>query len=378
MMSVFVVLCAVMALVAIFLVAYPLLKPLPPATAKDETPAPKAAPLAFAVSVILALAAVALYASINNYPWQNPQMAQAVPAGHGQMGQGASMQEATAALEARLAANPSDAEGWRMLGRTYLVSGDAIKAASAYERARSLSATRDTSLELDLAEALVLGDDPAQQGRARQIIDEALAVDPMSQKALWYRGVMASRAGDADTAKTSWLKLVEQNPPAEIREVLAAQLRELGVEIGPAAGAAAAPVAMGSMGAAGAMGGSGAGAAAPKGRTVRITVKVDPALADKVRPGLPLFVSAREPGIPGPPIAAVRVTTDQLPATVVLSDANTMIEGRDLSSVNDVEVVARVAFSGEVATRSGDLLGTAVQKKGGGEELEVLISKVQP
>jgi cytochrome c-type biogenesis protein CcmH len=376
-MSVFVVLCAVMALVAIFLVAYPLLKPLPP-EAKGATPAPKAAPLAFAVSVILALAAVALYASINNYPWQNPQIAAAVPPGHGQAGQGASMQEATAALEAKLAANPNDAEGWRMLGRTYLVSGDAARAAGAYERARSLSATRDPGLELDLAEALVLTDDPAQQGRARQIIDDALAADPMSQKALWYRGVMASRAGDTEIAKSSWLKLVEQNPPPEIREVLAAQLRELGVEIGPTAGAAPAPVAMGSMGASSAMGGSVAGAVAPKGRTVRVTVKVDPALADKVRPGLPLFVSAREPGIPGPPIAAVRVTTDQLPATVVLSDANTMIEGRDLSSVNDVEVVARVAFSGEVATRSGDLLGTAVQKKGGGEELEVLISKVQP
>jgi cytochrome c-type biogenesis protein CcmH len=376
-MSVFVVLCAVMALVAIFLVAYPLLKPLP-ATAKGDTPAPRAAPLAFAVSVVLALAAVALYASINNYPWQNPQIAQAVPAGHGEMGQGASMQDATAALEARLAANPNDAEGWRMLGRTYLVSGDAVRAAGAYERARSLSATRDPGLELDLAEALVLGDDPAQQGRARQIVDEALVADPMSQKALWYRGVMASRAGDTETAKTSWLKLVEQNPPPEIREVLAAQLRELGVDIGSSAGAAAAPVAMGSMGASSAMGGSGAGGVAPKGRTVRVTVKVDPALQDKVRPGLPLFVSAREPGIPGPPIAAVRVTTDQLPATVVLSDANTMIEGRDLSSINDVEVVARVAFSGEVATRSGDLLGTAVQKKGGGEELEVLISKVQP
>jgi cytochrome c-type biogenesis protein CcmH len=377
-MSVFVVVCAVMALVAIFLVAYPLLKPLPPA-ARDEAPAPKATPLAFALSVVLALAAVALYASINNYPWQNPQIAAAVPPGHGEMGQGASMQEATATLEARLAANPNDAEGWRMLGRTYLVSGDAVKAAGAYERARSLSATRDPGLELDLAEALVLTDDPAQQPRARQIIDEALAADAMSQKALWYRGVMASRAGDSETAKTSWLKLVEQNPPPEIREVLAAQLRELGVEIGPTAGApAAAPVAMGSMGASRAMGGTGAGAVAPKGRTVRITVKLDPALAAKVRPGLPLFVSAREPGIPGPPIAAVRLTTDQLPTTVVLSDANTMIEGRDLSSVNDVEVVARVAFSGEVATRSGDLLGTAVHKKGGGEELEVLISKVQP
>src|SRR5512134_966214 len=109
-MSVFVVLCAVMALVAIFLVAYPLLKPLP-AVAKGEAPAPKAAPLAFALSVGLALAAVALYASLHNYPWQNPQIAAAVPPGHGQAGQGASMQEATAALEAKLAANPNDAEG---------------------------------------------------------------------------------------------------------------------------------------------------------------------------------------------------------------------------------------------------------------------------
>jgi cytochrome c-type biogenesis protein CcmH len=373
-MPVFVVLCALMALVAIFLVAYPLLKPLP-AAAKDGPVAPKAAPLAFALSVVLALAAVALYASLNSYPWQNPQMAAAVPPGHGQPNQGGSMDEATASLETRLAANPNDAEGWRMLGRTYLVSGNPVKAAAAYERAAALSAVKDIGLQLDIAEALVLADDPAQQGRARQIIDAALAQDANSQKALWYRGVMASRAGDVETAKTSWLKLVEQNPPPEIREVIVAQLRELGVQV---PGASAAPVAMGAMGGAGPMGGQGAGEVAPQGRTVRITVKVDQALADKVKPGLPLFVSAREPGIPGPPIAAVRVTTDQLPGPIVLSDANTMIQGRDLSSINDVEIVARVAFSGEVATRSGDLIGSAVQKKGAGEDLEVVISRVQP
>jgi cytochrome c-type biogenesis protein CcmH len=74
----------------------------------------------------------------------------------------------------------------------------------------------------------------------------------------------------------------------------------------------------------------------------------------------------------------VRLTSEQLPTTVVLSDANTMIEGRDLSSVNDVEVVARVALGGDVAIRSGDLLGSVVQKKGSGEDLEVVISRVQP
>ena len=97
-----------------------------------------------------------------------------------------------------------------------------------------------------------------------------------------------------------------------------------------------------------------------------------------MKPGVTLFVAAREPGIPGPPIAATRITTDDLPATVVLSDANTMIEGRDLSSVNDVEIVARVAFGGTPMTASGDLIGRALQKKGGGENLDVVINQVQP
>jgi hypothetical protein len=55
-----------------------------------------------------------------------------------------------------------------------------------------------------------------------------------------------------------------------------------------------------------------------------------------------------------------------------------MVDGRNLSSVNDVEVIARVAFGGDVMTASGDLLGSAIQKKGGPEDLSVSISKVQP
>jgi hypothetical protein len=67
-----------------------------------------------------------------------------------------------------------------------------------------------------------------------------------------------------------------------------------------------------------------------------------------------------------------------LPASVVLSDANAMIEGRDLSSVADLEIVARVAFGGTAVTQSGDLTGRAIQKKGGSEAVAVVIDKVQP
>jgi len=384
-MTAFIAVVALMVLAAIALLIYPLVGPVP-AAVKGEPVPPKAAPLAFALAVAVGLGAVALYSQINNFPWDNPVSAESLPPGHGALDAGGSMDEVAATLEARLQKEPNDFEGWRMLGRTYLVSGDAAKAAAAYEKANSVSPQKDMALMLDLAEALVLTDDPAAQPRAKAIIDEALASDAGNQKALWYQGVMAVRAGDNETAKRNWTKLLEDNPPPEIREVIASQLRELGVDVpaGTAAGPAGPAMAENSaappagMGGAGAMGGGMGGDVAPKGRTVRISVKIDPSIAAKLKPGVPLFIAAREPGIPGPPIAATRISSDDLPATVVLSDANTMIEGRDLSSVNDVEIVARVAFGGTAVTASGDLIGRSVQKKGAAEELDVVINQVQP
>ena len=379
MPSVFLVVVALMVVAAIALVIYPLLRP-QPSPVPGEPAVPKAAPLAFALAVAVGLGAIGLYAKVNNFPWDNPVAAEALPAGHGEMGAVGAMNEVTATLEARLAKDPSDREGWRMLGRTYLVGGNAVKAAESYEKANALAPEKDIDLQLDLAEALVLTDDPAMQPRAKAIIDDALAADAGNQKALWYQGVIAVRAGDNETAKKNWTKLLEGNPPPEIREVIATQLKELGVDVPAATGAAASPAvaaAGGGMGA-GPVGGGMEGAGAPTGRTIRISVKVDPSLAGKVKPGTTLFVAAREPGIPGPPIAATRITTDDLPAVVVLSDADTMIAGRDLSSVNDVEIVARIAYGGTAVTAAGDLIGRAVQKKGGSENLDVVINQVQP
>jgi cytochrome c-type biogenesis protein CcmH len=293
------------------------------------------------------------------------------------------MNEVMSQLEARLAANPGDVEGWQMLGRTYLVTGDAAKAADAYRKALELNA-EDPALKLDLAEALILTEDPAVQGQAKQIVDAAIAADASNGKALWYSGVMAIRAGDRETAKARWSEVLEQNPPEDIRQIIVAQLAELGVEV-PAT-AAASPSAMGA-GAGGAMaGGMGGGMAssgaddgpAPAGRTIRISISVDPKIAGKLQPGTPLFVAARQPGIPGPPLAAVRLSSDQLPTTVVLSDANSMMEGRNLSSVDDVELVARVAFGGTAVTASGDLVGKVSQKKGGATDVAIVIDQVAP
>jgi len=368
----FLIVCVVMVVAALALLLVPLLRNVP-GEGKKKEPLPRSVPLAVVLMVGLPLAAAAFYGSASNYPWNNPGLLGTAPGGHAQ--DGGSMDEVVAQLEARLRANPGDLEGWRMLGRSYLVSNRFDQAVAAYEKASSLTGGKNAEIELDLAEALVLTEKPAAQAKARGIIDAALAADENNQKALWYSGVMAARAGDGGTAKERFTKLLETDPPPQIREILLAQLDKLGAPVP----AATPPSGMGGMGA-GMGGASGAApaAAAATGRTIRIAVKLDPALASKLRPGATVFVSAREAGIPGPPIAAVRITSDELPATVVLSDANSMIEGRSLSSVDEVQVVARVAFGGTPMTASGDLVGQASHRKGAPADLSVVIDKVAP
>jgi cytochrome c-type biogenesis protein CcmH len=367
----FLIVCAVMVVAALVLLLVPLLREDKP-VAKGEKPAMRAVPMAVALMIALPLAAAAIYGITSNYPWDNPTVLASGAAGHAQ--DAGSMEQVISQLEARLAKSPGDQEGWRMLGRSYLVTGRLQDAVNAYQKASAISGGKDPGVELDLAEALVLADDPARQPKAKAIIDAALAADPGNQKALWYSGLMARRADDPETAKMQWTKLLEANPPPEIRQILVAQLEQLGVVV-PASASAPSPsggMAMG-MGAAGADAG-----ATPSGRTIRVAVSVDPSLAASLRPGSVVFVSAREAGIPGPPLAAVRLSSDDLPTTVVLSDANAMVEGRNLSSVDEVQVVARVAYGGTAVTASGDLVGEARHTKAQAPDLSVVIDKVAP
>ena len=369
-MTEFFVLCAAMLVAALLMLLRPLVRgALPQGDGEAARPATGAA---VALAVVLPLAAAAVYALVSNYPWQDPRLLGAGAQTAHQQGAG-SMDEATRSLEARLAQSPDDLEGWQMLARTYLVTGQPAKAASALERALELAGGDDPDIELDLAEALVVSADPSVQDRARSIVDAALAANADNGKALWYSGVIALRSGDEETARQRWLRMSEQEMPDEIRAMVNEQLAALGVEApasapvgerGPMMAAASPPVAP--------------DAAPATGRMLNVSVSVDPALASKLPPGTPLFVSARQPGIPGPPLAAVRLTTDVMPVTVTLSDANSMIEGRNLSSVEDVEIVARVALGGSVMTSSGDLIGNVIHAKGSAPDLTVVIDQVAP
>ena len=351
-MTVFFLAAAAMLVAALALILVPLLRRRPETT-EEVSPAP-ATLTGVITAIVVPIVAVGLYLGITSYPWRGEGSSSATPSAHP-----ASIEEAIARIEAQLATHPDDATGWRMLGRSRVMTGQYAQAVTAYDKAIALTGGLDPGLRLDLAEALVLTNDAAAQRRARQIIDEVLDSDPVNQKALWYSGVIALRSDDAATAKRRFRALLAQEPPGEIRGILETQLAAL-EGVTPAQRP-----------------GDGAATSAPpaRGRTIQVAVSIDQALASRLKTVVPVFVSARQPGIPGPPLAAVRLTSDALPATIELSDANSMIEGRNLSSVDEVEVSARVAFGGTAITAPGDLVGSARSRRSPQEKIAITIDK---
>jgi cytochrome c-type biogenesis protein CcmH len=168
-----------------------------------------------------------------------------------------------------------------------------------------------------------------------------LALEPNSEKALFFAAIAAQRRGERDLAVERYRRMLAQEPPPNIRAIIDAQIRALGAE--PAAGpAAAGPV-----------------AAVPE---VLVSVSIAPALAEAVRAdqdasdGAVVFVFIRRPGESGPPLAAKRIAA-RLPFEVRLNESDAMLPGVTLQVGETVEVSARVARDGNATPRSGDPVG---------------------
>jgi cytochrome c-type biogenesis protein CcmH len=112
---------------------------------------------------------------------------------------------------------------------------------------------------------------------------------------------------------------------------------------------------------------------------IEVAVTLDDALRDQVMPGDTLFVYARAPAGPRMPLAIVRLSAADLPATVTLDDSSAMMPNMKLSTFEEVLVLARISRSGDAMTRSGDLQGsTGPVRVEGSARVEVVIDTRAP
>jgi len=344
-MVTFVLLAAALTVAGVIAVAIPLLRVGVAAAAPG--PAPWAA---VAATVLLVIGSAVLYVSWSNWPWR------AVTPGD-------SPQSMVARLARELEQNPRNLDGWLMLGRSYIALQEYPLALRAFERADRLSDGKNADALTGEAEALALTDESELNGRAGRLIERALALAPDSGKALFFGGAVAARRGDLPLARARFLKLLTMDPPADMRPLIEQQINSIDARLAGAAPVAAAGV-------------PPPPAAASPGAQVRVNVTLAPSLAAAVGAS-PLFVFVRDPAHPGPPLAVKRLES-RFPQVVSLAPSDAMIPGRAFAPGQSVQVVARIARSGNPVGASGDPLGEVTYQVGRDGLVSLVIDHLMP
>lgn len=347
-MTTFIAICALLTAAAVALLVRPLLWP----AHAGAVPTPRSGIAATVVGAVMPLAAFAIYFLATSWSWD--------PARHAGTAAAGDLQQMVAQLQGRLANQPDDIEGWKLLGRSATVMGDYGLAREAFEHANEKAQGKDPEALVGFAESLVLNDEREIDGRAAGMFEQALAIEPDNARALWYGGIVAYRRGDLPLAQQRWVELQNHDLPPDLRQVVAERLAEIDRAQGktaPAVAAAAAP--------------------APAKGSIVLSIEISPSLTGKVPQGATLFVIARR-GEGGPPLAVVRRAAGAWPQRVSLSDADAMLPGVSLASGGALKVIARVSGSGQPVAVSGDLFGEAIYDFTTASPASITIDRIVP
>lgn len=354
-MTAFAIVCAALLLVTLVWTTLPLWRPRPTV---DATATRRERRVSSTV-VVLAVTGLAagMYFQLSNWNWQAVETASV---------QSAEVDRMLAQLESKLAANPQDIESWVLLGRSYFTLEKLPRAIEAYQRAYDLSRGENVEATIGLGESLAMLDQASLTGRAGELFNEALRRAPNHPKALWYGGIAALQAGDLKLGRDRLQMLLAHEPPPQLRTILEQQIQDLNQQIGEAGEGGAAATAT-------------TPAAAAQKRTIQVSVSIAPAIRQQLKGVTPLFILARDPAAPGPPLAVQRHSSAEAPLTLELSEADAMMPTRTLASASRVQVVARLSLSGAPQQRSGDFYGEADYEFGKDTgTLQIVIDRTVP
>lgn len=314
----------------------------------EETELLKPSTLTIAViAILMPVFVIGLYLKlgdidvIKNVPEQNPH--QAV---NGEMH---SIDDMVEKLRSRLQTQPDDINGWKMLGRTYMVLNRYNDAAMAYGKVQELG-DEDPGFLSDYAEALIMANDSKFTDKSLEMLSLALKKDPDQKKALWISGFAALDKGNNSEALQYWEHLLPLLPPGEeqanILQQHVNQLRQqMGLPVTAESTVARADQSTASI--------PGQQAAA----SVNVDVSLDTDLADKAGPDDTVFIFAKAAQGPPMPLAIMRKQVRDLPLKATLDDSMAMSPAMKLSSFNEIIIGARVSKSGNAMPQSGDLQG---------------------
>ncbi|RLA42448.1 MAG: c-type cytochrome biogenesis protein CcmI [Gammaproteobacteria bacterium] len=239
---------------------------------------------------------------------------------------------------------------WLLLARLELNNDHPEQAVTAYRKAHKLS-PQDAGTTAELAQALFVQAGHQLTREVERLVAEALKLDLNNTMALELAGIAASSRGDYQSAITFWQRAVELettgSPNALVLKAGIARLQAL--------------LNNGTQGVDNGVENKEAGENIESNEKVLLALRIE--LAEQVRdslidkPDSTLFVYVREWQGPPVPLVAQRFTVADLPVEVSFTDAMSLSAGRKLSTVNQLEVIARISDSGNIVATTGDIEG---------------------
>lgn len=186
--------------------------------AGDETAPASHAPsrkTAVALLILMPVLALAGYGVLGNPEALNPEQTAAQP----QVTQ-EQIEGMVAKLAERLKANPDDPKGWLMLARSYRSMGRYAEAVEAFGKAEKTMGEEPDLLAV-YAETIAMAEGKGLKGKAAQLVEKALKIDPNHAHSLFLAGAAAMEAGDNKKGIAYWEALLPQvEPGTEIDQML--------------------------------------------------------------------------------------------------------------------------------------------------------------
>jgi cytochrome c-type biogenesis protein CcmH len=125
-----------------------------------------------------------------------------------------SVDDAIKQVEARLAAQPDDLNGWNVIAPVYMRSGEYAKAEHAFRQILALSsATADA--DTNLAEALMMQNGGAASGEAGDLLHRALTLDSHHVRSRFYLAADAMRQKGYVSAVQQWTDLISMGTDSD-------------------------------------------------------------------------------------------------------------------------------------------------------------------
>lgn len=140
-----------------------------------------------------------------------------------------------ARLADRLAKDPTDGAGFRMLGWSHVMTGHPERAIEPYRKALTLL-PKDASVHAGYGEALTGVAKGRVTGEAKAQFEQALSLDPAEPRSRYFMGLWQAQNGQERQALDAWIALANSGPAdapwqADVRRGIAETSTRLGVDV---------------------------------------------------------------------------------------------------------------------------------------------------